>query len=167
MFAANSSFGVGPLEARGLEELVDRASLVKRSEIAFNWIKDGRIICASGSFVLGSWIPSTLSAVNTRIGISCVTIVSRSRLCRASRDSSRKALSPNGSCAWLGRKPFAVCPEDMVLVMIVRERTGCPSFFVRRMEAEEAFRADLRARFRGRRGSSRLIVLWSALDWMM
>lgn len=55
----------------------------------------------------------------------------------------------------------------MVLVMIVRESTGAPSFLVRRIEADDAFRADLRARLRGGRGSSRLIVLLGAADWMV
>lgn len=55
----------------------------------------------------------------------------------------------------------------MVFVMIVRERTGTPSFLVRRIEAEEALMADLRARWRGGRGSSRLIVFLGAADWMV
>ena len=55
----------------------------------------------------------------------------------------------------------------MVLVMMVRERTGTPSFLVRRIEADEALRADLRARWRGGRGSSRLMVLLGAADWIV
>ena len=51
--------------------------------------------------------------------------------------------------------------------MIVRERTGAPSFFVSRIEAEVALMADFRARWRGGRGSSRLIVLFGAADWMV
>jgi len=54
-----------------------------------------------------------------------------------------------------------------VFVMMVRERTGAPSFFVSRIEAEVALMADFRARWRGGRGSSRLIVLFGAADWMV
>lgn len=99
------------------------------------------------------------------MGMSCVTIVSLSRPMPASKLSSWNALSPNGSgAADPFRKPCPLWPLLMVLVMIVRERTGMPSFFVRRMEAEVAFMADLRARWRGGRGSSRLIVLLGAAD---
>jgi hypothetical protein len=55
----------------------------------------------------------------------------------------------------------------MVFVMIVRDRIGIPSFFVSRIEADVAFIADFKARWRGGRGSSRLIVLLSAADWMV
>lgn len=55
-------------------------------------------------------------------------------------------------------------PLPIVDVRIVRERTGTPSFFVRRIEADVAFIADLSARWRGRRGSSRLMVLEGAAD---
>lgn len=51
--------------------------------------------------------------------------------------------------------------------MTVRERMGIPSFLVRRREADVAFAADLRARLRGTMGSSRLIVSFSAADWML
>ncbi len=54
-----------------------------------------------------------------------------------------------------------------MVVKIVRERTGTPSFFVRRMEADEALRADFRARERGGKGSSRFIVLEGAADWIV
>lgn len=95
IFAANSSFGMF-LVLVEVEE-VDKASLVNRSDMAFNWMSDGRITCASGSRTRGSWIPSTLSAVNTLTGISCVTIVSLSLPPPAFKSSSLKALSPNGS----------------------------------------------------------------------
>ena len=67
----------------------------------------------------------------------------------------------------LFRNPFALFPLLVVFVMMVRERTGTPSFLVSRMEAEEAFMADLRARCSGGRGNSRLIVFFDAADWMV
>jgi hypothetical protein len=45
---------------------------------------------------------------------------------------------------------------------MVRQRKGIPSFFVRRMEAEVALRADLRARWREGSGTSRFITLSAA-----
>jgi hypothetical protein len=45
---------------------------------------------------------------------------------------------------------------------MVRHRSGIPSFFVRRMEADVALSADLSARWRGASGTSRLIVLFAA-----
>ena len=57
--------------------------------------------------------------------------------------------------------------EARLLVMIVRESRGMLSFFVKRMEAEAAVRADRRARWRGARGMRRLIVLFSTADWMV
>ena len=51
-----------------------------------------------------------------------------------------------------------------MFVMIVKDKTGTLSRFVRRIEADDAFIADLRARWRGGRGSSRLMVLSSAAD---
>lgn len=53
-------------------------------------------------------------------------------------------------------------PGLAVLRTMVKERTGMPSFFVSRREADDAFMADFRARCKGTRGSSRLIVLFSA-----
>lgn len=52
------------------------------------------------------------------------------------------------------------------LVIIVSERSGMLSFFVRRMEEDVAWRADLSARRRGLRGTSRFITL-DAADWIM
>lgn len=52
-----------------------------------------------------------------------------------------------------------------LLVMIVRERSGILSFFVRRIEVLDAVDAERRARKRGRRGMRRLMVLFSTADW--
>lgn len=54
-----------------------------------------------------------------------------------------------------------------MLVVIVMERTGTPFFLVRRREAEMLPWADLRARWRGWRESSRLMVLEGSADWMV
>ncbi len=54
----------------------------------------------------------------------------------------------------------------VLLVMIVRDRRGMLSFFVRRMDADVAWRADLRARRRGLRGTSRFIT-FEAADCIM
>lgn len=48
---------------------------------------------------------------------------------------------------------------------MVRERIASPSRLVRRRDAEVAFSADLRAVWRGARGSSMLMVLFSIRDW--
>lgn len=53
-----------------------------------------------------------------------------------------------------------------LVVIIVRESRGMLSFFVRRMDAEIALRAERRARWRGPRGIRRFIVLFSTADWM-
>ena len=47
---------------------------------------------------------------------------------------------------------------------MVKERSGRLSFFVRRIEAEEAERAERRARCRWARGTRRLMVFDSAAD---
>lgn len=47
---------------------------------------------------------------------------------------------------------------------MVMDKTGMPSFLVRRIDAETPFRADLRARCRGPRGSSRFMVLFGSAD---
>lgn len=57
--------------------------------------------------------------------------------------------------------------ELKLLVMIVRESSGMLSFLVKRMEAEEAARAERRARWSGARGMRRFIVLFSTADWMV
>ena len=50
---------------------------------------------------------------------------------------------------------------------MVRESRGTPSFLVRRMEAEMALVADLRARVSGASGTSRFMVLFPAADWIV
>lgn len=57
--------------------------------------------------------------------------------------------------------------EVRLLDMIVRESSGTLSFLVKRIEADEAVRADRRARWRGARGIRRLMVLFSTADWMV
>ena len=57
--------------------------------------------------------------------------------------------------------------EERLLVMMVREISGMLSFLVKRIEAEEAVRADRRARWRGARGMRRFMVLFSTADWMV
>lgn len=57
--------------------------------------------------------------------------------------------------------------EGRLLVMMVRESRGMLSFLVKRMEAEEAVRAERRARWRGARGMRRFMVLFSTADWMV
>ena len=58
-------------------------------------------------------------------------------------------------------------PAARLLVMIVRESKGILSFFVRRMDADDAERADRRARWRAARGTRRLMVLFSTADWIV
>ena len=147
MFADNSSFGVlAVLLVLVLAFVEETASRVKRSEIALSWMRDGRTMCASCSRTLGSWMPSTESAVRTRTGMSCVTTASLS-LPLPSSGSSRNASVPNGSgCCAEDRNPFADVPLVMVDVRIVRDNTGTPSFLVSRIEADEAFTADFSAR---------------------
>ena len=57
--------------------------------------------------------------------------------------------------------------EERVLVVMVRERRGWLSAFVRRREALEAVRAERSARWRWASGTRRLMVLESAADWMV
>ena len=83
------------------------------------------------------------------------------------KDSS--ALETDGKGASSTGRIVFVCwgREDVrMLVTIVRERRGMSSFFVRRREAEEAVRAERRARWRGARGTRRLMVLLAMADWM-
>mgnify|MGYP007033529595 CR=1 FL=1 len=51
-------------------------------------------------------------------------------------------------------------------VVMVRERSGMLFFLVRRIEAWLAFCADFNARCKFCSGTSRLIVLFSAADWI-
>lgn len=111
--------------------------------------------------------------------MSCVIIVSRSARPR-SKLSSRN-WDPSSGKAEAGGRPLGsvaegrgrveeeakVGPEEGMEVVMVRERRGMFSFFVSRIEAWEAFWADLRARWSGASGISRLIVLESAADWMV
>ena len=84
-----------------------------------------------------------------------------------SKDSS--ALKSEGKGAFPVPKVvvFACGWEEVrVLVMIVRERRGILSFFVRRIEDEEAVSAERRARWSEARDTRRLIVLFSIADWI-
>ena len=117
------------------------------------------MMCTSGSLVRGSCRLATTSGASTRTGISCVTMVSR--------------LPPN-SCSNEGSKPsslfvavgIALCEFEDVVVTIVRARTGRLSFLVRRIFAEVALTADLRARLRATKGTSRFMTLFAA-DWTL
>ena len=64
------------------------------------------------------------------------------------------------------RLPAPVAAEG-VGTWMVRERRGVLPCFVRRREEEKAFWADLRARWRGARGTSRLMVLEGEADWIV
>jgi hypothetical protein len=78
MFAAISRRG--PIVLRlDVFCLAARASFVKRSEMALSCISGGRRMWTSGSRHRGSCMPSTFTGLRTRIGTSCVMIVSRSR----------------------------------------------------------------------------------------
>lgn len=57
--------------------------------------------------------------------------------------------------------------EVRLLVIIVRERSGMLSFFVRRIEAEDAVVAERRARVSVARGMRRLMVFFSTADWIV
>lgn len=56
--------------------------------------------------------------------------------------------------------------DENVLLIIVRARKGMSSCFVRRIDADEPERAERRARWRGARGTWRLMVLAGAADRM-
>lgn len=56
----------------------ERASLVKRSEMAFSWRRGGSMMWTSGWGHWGSWMESTVEAARTMTGMSCVIVVSRS-----------------------------------------------------------------------------------------
>ena len=49
--------------------------------------------------------------------------------------------------------------DESEFVVIVRERSGMLSFFVRRREADDAVRAERRARWRWAKGTRRLMTL--------
>lgn len=81
MFALSSRRGPAALKPPPLAPppFVASASRVKRSLIARTWLSGGSMMCTSGSRHRGSWIPSTTCGDSTRIGTSCVMMVSRSR----------------------------------------------------------------------------------------
>ena len=119
---------------------------------------------------------ATVAAARTMTGKSCVIVVSRSCGKKPGFGSPKESLllwaSSTGKGAFSGSRLVVVMDveareEARLLVMIVRESRGILSFFVKRMEAEEAVRADRRARWRGARGMRRFIVLFSTADWMV
>lgn len=100
--------------------------------------------------------------------MSWVTIVSRSARERSS-DSSRKdcvsSLKPAPSPVASPNDPEGAAGVlDRTDVVIVSERRGMLSFFVRRIEAPIAFCADFRALCSGCRGTSRFILFSAAAD---
>ena len=155
---------------------LERASLVKRSDMALSWRSDGSMMWTSGWGHWGSWIEATVAAARTMTGISCSIDVSRS--CGKSRGfgSPKESLLLLASLTGKGASSGFEVQVGMdvggrddlrLLVMMVRMSSGTLSFFVKRMEAEEAVRAERRARWRGARGMRRLMVLFSTADWMV
>ena len=110
------------------------------------------------------------------MGISCVMVVSRSW----GKTNASGLTSPNevsalelGSAWGKGASSaltfvvgidVVVREEARLLVTIVRERRGILSFFVKRMDAEVAVRAERRARWRRASGMRRFIVFFSTAD---
>lgn len=124
----------------------------------------------------GSCILATVAAARTMTGMSCVIVVSRSWGKKAGLGSPKESLlvwaSSTGKAALSGLEVVVVMDvegreEGRLLVMMVRESRGMLSFLVKRMEAEEAVRAERRARWRGARGMRRFMVLFSTADWMV
>lgn len=155
---------------------VESASLVKRSDMAFSWTRDGSIMCTSGCGHWGSCILATVAAASTMTGMSCVMVVSRSWAEKPGSGSPKESwLTCASSWAKGALSGFRVVVvidlggsvEVRLLVIIVRESKGMLSFLVRRMEADEALRAERRARWRGTRGMRRFMVLFSTADWMV
>ena len=161
------------VEGGGGEE--ESASLVKRSEMALSWVSGGSMMWTSGSGQRGSWMLDTEAAARTITGISCVMVVSLSwgagggaLLAKGLSISSERGgggLVVVEVGIGLGLLGLRAVVRARLLVMIVRERRGRLSFFVRRILAEEAERAERRARRREGRGTRRLMVLFSAADW--
>ena len=154
----------------------ERASLVKRSDMALSWSRDGSMMCTSGWGHWGSCILATISGARTTTGMSCVMVVSRSCGKKAGLGSPKESLSVGASStakgALSGSRVVVVIDVGgrvavKFLVIMVRERRGTLSFLVKRMEAEEAESAERRARWRGARGMRRLMVLFSTADWMV
>ena len=161
--------------SRKPDEEVDSASFVKRSDIALTWRRGGSIMWTSGWGHCGSWIEATVAAASTMTGMSCVIVVSRSRGKKPAafgspKDSFALESSGKGALSWF--RVVVVMEvggrEDVrLLVIIVSERRGTLSFFVRRIEADEASSAERRARWRGANGIRRLMVLFSTADWIV
>ena len=119
---------------------------------------------------------ATVAGARTWTGRSCVIVVSRSCGKKPGFGSPNDSLllwaSLTGKGTFSGSRLVVVMDveareEARLPVMIVRESRGVLSFFVKRIEAEEALRADRRARWRGARGMRRLMMLFSMADWMV
>lgn len=119
---------------------------------------------------------ATVAGARTMTGMSCVIVVSRSCGKNPGFGSPKESLlgwaSSTGKASFPGLRVVVVMDvtwreEVRLLDMIVRESRGMLSFLVKRMEAEEAVRADRRARWRGARGMRRFMVLFSTADWMV
>lgn len=155
----------------------ERASLTKRSDIFFRDDSAGSMMCTSGCGHTGSWMCATSAAGRTIIGMSCVMVVSRSvggKLAGgggplASEDEGKDGAVAGGEEGGLLVVGMLVggarMAEEREEVTMVRERRGMLSFFVRRMEALVAERAERRARLRWPRGTRRLMTLLAEADW--
>lgn len=118
----------------------------------------------SGSRQVGSWMEATDWGARTVTGMDCVMVVSRSWgkggpawLGRDMESSLARSTSlvMTGFEASEGSRELLAFSRDtggrkvaQVVVRIVRESRGMLSFFVRRIEADVAAKADLRARFK-------------------
>ena len=150
----------------------ESASFVKRSDMDFSCRRGGSMMWTSGWGHWGSWIAATAAAARTMTGMSCVIVVSRSWGRKAGGCGSLKefeSLAGKTASSLGGLRVVVVIEvggrvEVGLFVIIVRERRGMLSFFVRRMEAEEAARAERRARWRGASGMRRFTVLFSTAD---
>lgn len=160
-----------------VEEEEERASLVKRSEMDFICCKGGRRMWTSGSGPTGSWRWETEAVERTTTGIDCVIVVSRSWFMDDPAPGpvpGAVAVEGNGSVAAAsGRNDRSLSPlsrlaeagggsllllvlvfvgravtEVRFEVMIVRASKGASSFFVRRISALVAPKAERRARWR-------------------
>lgn len=149
---------------------------MKRSDMALSWSRDGSMMWTSGWGHCGSCILATVAAARTMTGISCVMVVSRScgkKLLLGSPKVSLLAEASSTAKGALSESKVVVVmavgglEEARLLVMIVKMSSGMLSFLVKRMEAEEAVRAERRARWRGARGMRRFMVLLSTADWMV
>lgn len=132
-----------------------KASLVNLSLMLLSCISGGRMMWTSGSRVWGSWRPETVSGASTRTGTSWVMMVSLWLPKWSLNMGSSLRFPPAGN---------AECELVAEVVEMVRASKGILSFLVSRIWAEVAFSADLRARFSGPRGTSRLMTLLAA-DW--